>query len=138
VGLGAATAIAMSALGMPNPLLWGVLATVLNFIPYLGSAVTLLVLTIVAVLTFDTQPRALLVPAVFLFLATMEGQFINPIIVGRRMSLNPPAIVIALMVGAWIWGVVGLLIAVPGLAIVKIYCGHDEELSPVADLLGRD
>lgn len=78
-GLGAATAIAMSALGMPNPVLWGVLAAVLNFVPYLGSAVTLIVLTLVAILTFDTPPRALLVPAAFLVLATIEGQFVSPI-----------------------------------------------------------
>jgi predicted PurR-regulated permease PerM len=137
-GLGTATALAMYLLGMPNPVLWGVVAAVLNFVPYLGSAVTLLVVTVVAVLTFDTQLRALLVPGVFLLLATMEGQFITPFIVGRRMSLSPTAIVIALMVGAWIWGAVGLLVAVPMLAIVKILCTHDEGLSPVADLLGRD
>lgn len=137
-GLGIATAIAMSALGMPNPVLWGVLAAVLNFVPYLGSAVTLVVLTLVAILTFETLPRALVVPAVFLFLATLEGQFINPIIVGRKMSLSPLAIVIALMAGAWIWGPVGVLIAVPVLAMAKIYCAHNEELSPVADLLGGD
>ena len=137
-GLGAATAIAMYALGMPNPVLWGVSAAVLNFIPYLGSAFTLVVLTVVAILTFDTLPRAMLVPAVFLTLATLEGQLVTPIIVGRRMSLNPPVIVIALMVGAWIWGVVGLLIAVPVLAMVKIVCAHTKELTSVAELLGND
>jgi predicted PurR-regulated permease PerM len=137
-GLGAATTLAMSVLGMPNPVLWGVVAAVLNFVPYLGSAVTLVVLTLVAILTFDTLPRALLVPAAFLFLATMEGQFVNPIIVGRKMSLSPLAIVIALMAGAWIWGPVGLLIAVPVLAMVKIYCSHQDELAPVAELLGGE
>jgi len=137
-GLGAATVIAMSLLGMPNPVLWGVLAAVLNFVPYLGSTVTLIVLTLVAILTFDTLPRALFVPAVFLGLATLEGQFVNPMIVGRRMSLSPPIIVIALMLGGWIWGVVGLLIAVPVLAVVKIYCAHNDELAPVAELLGSD
>lgn len=137
-GLGAATTLAMSVLGMPNPVLWGVVAAVLNFVPYLGSAVTLVVLTLVAILTFDTLPRALLVPAAFLFLATMEGQFVNPIIVGRKMSLSPLAIVIALMAGAWIWGPVGLLIAVPVLAMAKIYCTHQDDLAPVADLLGGE
>jgi predicted PurR-regulated permease PerM len=137
-GLGAATAIAMSVLGMPNPVLWGVVAAVLNFVPYLGSAVTLVVLTLVSILTFDTLSWALLVPVVFLSLATLEGQFVTPIVVGRKMSLSPPAIVIALMVGAWIWGAVGLLIAVPVLAMLKIYCAHDEALSPLADLLGND
>ena len=137
-GLGAATAIAMYALGMPNPVLWGVSAAILNFIPYLGSAFTLVVLTVVAILTFETLPRAMLVPAVFLTLATLEGQIVTPIIVGRRMSFNPPVIVFALIVGGWIWGVVGLLIAVPVLAMVKIVCTHTKELTPVAELLGND
>lgn len=137
-GLGVATGIAMSLLGMPNPVLWGVMAATLNFVPYLGAAVTLVVLTLVAILTFDDLPRALLVPGVFLILSTLEGQFINPIIVGRRMSLSPPVIAIALLIGGWIWGVVGLLIAVPVLAVVKIYCAHDEELSAVEAILSGD
>jgi predicted PurR-regulated permease PerM len=137
-GLGAATTLAMWGLGMPNPVLWGVVAAVLNFVPYLGSACTLVVLTVVAVLTFDTLGQAALVPGVFLTLAALEGQVINPIIVGRRLSLNPPAIVLALMVGGWIWGVVGLLIAVPVLVIGRIYCAHNEELAPFGELLGRD
>jgi predicted PurR-regulated permease PerM len=137
-GLGAATTLAMWALGMPNPVLWGVVAAVLNFVPYLGSACTLVVLTVVAVITFDTLGQASLVPGAFLVLATLEGQVINPIIVGRRMSLNPPAIVLALMVGGWIWGVVGLLIAVPVLVIARIYCAHSETLAGLGELLGRD
>jgi predicted PurR-regulated permease PerM len=137
-GLGVATAAAMSLLGMPNPVLWGVVAAILNFVPYLGSAFTTVVLTVVAILAFDTLPRAFLVPAVFLVLATVEGQVVTPIVVGRRMELNPPVIVIALLVGAWVWGIVGLLIAVPLLAMVKIYCAHDDDLASIALLLGRD
>jgi predicted PurR-regulated permease PerM len=137
-GLGAATALAMYLLGMPNPVLWGVTAAVLNFVPYLGSTVTLIVLTIVAILTFDTLTRAMLPPAVFLLLATLEGQIINPLIVGKRMSLNPLVIAIALMAGLWIWGIAGLLIAVPVLAMVKICCSHNEDLAPIAEFLGRD
>jgi predicted PurR-regulated permease PerM len=137
-GLGAATGLAMSFLGMPNPMLWGVMATVFNFVPYLGSAVTIVVLTGVAILTFPTLPQALLVPLAFLILATLEGQFVTPIVVGRRMSLSPMVIVVALLVGDWMWGVVGLLIAVPVLAILKILCSHDERLAPVAELLGQD
>jgi predicted PurR-regulated permease PerM len=137
-GLGAATAVAMAALSMPNPVLWGGLTAVMNFVPYVGSSITLLVLTFVAILTFDTLARALLVPAVFLALATIEGQVISPIIVGRRMALSPLVIGIALMAGAWIWGAVGMLIAVPVLAIARIVCAHDEQLAPLATLLDRD
>ena len=138
VGLGAATAIVMALLGMPNPVLWGGLAAVLNFVPYVGSSVTLVVLTLVAILTFETLPRALVVPVAFLALATIEGQVVTPIVVGRRMALSPLVIGIALMVGAWVWGPVGMLIAVPVLAVTKIVCGHDEELAPIAALLERD
>ena len=137
-GLGAATGLAMSFLGMPNPTLWGVMATVFNYVPYLGSAFTLVVLTGVAILTFPTLTQAMLVPMVFLTLATIEGQFVTPIVVGRRMSLSPMVIVVALLVGDWMWGVVGLLIAVPVLAIFKILCSHDARLAPVAELLGQD
>jgi predicted PurR-regulated permease PerM len=137
-GLGVFTAVAMSFLGMPNPVLWGVMATVLNFVPYLGSAVTLTVLTLVAILTYDAPARALLVPLVFLGLATVEGQFVTPIVVGKRMSLSPMVIVVALLVGDWMWGIVGLLIAVPVLAVFKILCSHDERMAPIAELLGQD
>jgi predicted PurR-regulated permease PerM len=137
-GLGLATALAMSLLGMPNPVLWGVVAAVLNYVPYLGSTVTLIVLSLVAILTFDTVTRALLPPVVFLILATIEGQIVAPMIVGRRLSLNPPLVIVALLAGGWIWGAVGALIAVPMLAMIRIYCTHDEELSPLADLMGHD
>jgi predicted PurR-regulated permease PerM len=80
----------------------------------------------------------MLPPAVFLLLATLEGQIINPLIVGKRMSLNPLVIAIALMAGLWIWGIAGLLIAVPVLAMVKICCSHNEDLAPIAEFLGRD
>ena len=137
-GLGAATAIAMWLLGMPNAILWGVMATAFNFVPYLGSAVTLTVLTLIALITFDTLAHALLVPAVFLTLATIEGQIVNPIIVGKRLSLSPLVIVIALMIGAWVWGVVGVLMAVPILVMLKIYFSHSEHMAPYAEVLGKD
>jgi predicted PurR-regulated permease PerM len=137
-GLGLATALSMWLLGMPNPVLWGVVAAILNFVPYLGSSITLAVLSVVAILAFDTLPRALLVPTLFLALAALEGQVISPIVLGRRMALSPPVVVIALIVGGSIWGIVGLLIAVPVLAMVKIYCAHDPGLAPVALLLGRE
>jgi predicted PurR-regulated permease PerM len=137
-GLGAATALATWLLGMPNPLLWGVMAAAFNFVPYLGSTVTLAVLTVVALITFDSMAHALLVPLVFLILATIEGQVVTPIIVGRRLALSPLVIVIALMIGAWVWGVVGVLLAVPILVMVKIYFAHSEHLQPYAEVLGKD
>src|SRR5262249_22729465 len=136
-GLGRATGVAMWLLGMPNPILWGVMAATFNFVPYLGSTVTLTVLTVVAVITFDSLAHAALVPAMFLVLAAMEGQIVNPIVVGRRMSLSPLVVVIALMIGGWVWGVVGVLLAVPIVVMLKIYFSHSEHLAPYADVLGK-
>ena len=73
----------------------------------------------------------------FLVLAAIEGQIVNPIIVGRRMSLSPLVVVIALMIGGWVWGVVGVLLAVPIVVMVKIYFSHSEHLAPYADVLGK-
>ena len=137
-GLGLAVGTAVGLLGLPNPVMWGVMVSLLNFVPYLGSAVTLTVLTVVALITFDTVAHALLVPLVFLTLATIEGQIVNPIVVGKRLSLSPLVIVVALMIGAWVWGVVGVLMAVPILVMLKIYFSHNEHLAPYAEALGRD
>ena len=91
------------ALGMPNPLLWGALAGVLNFIPYVGSATTLIVLTIVAFVSFDGFGRVLAVAATYLGLATIEGQTVQPLLVGQRLKLNPIIVFLALWFGGWFW-----------------------------------
>jgi predicted PurR-regulated permease PerM len=135
-GLGTAVGLAMFGLGMPNPLLWGVMAAVFNFIPYLGAVASMIILTIVAVLTFDDLGRALLVPSVFILLTAMEGSFITPTIVGHRLTLNPVAIFIWLTIWGWLWGVPGMLLAVPLLAALKIVCDHVRPLNPIGEFLG--
>jgi predicted PurR-regulated permease PerM len=135
-GLGAAAGIAMFGLGMPNPLLWGIMVAVFNFIPYLGATASTLILTIVAILTFDELGRALLVPAVFMGLTVLEGCFVTPSIVGRRLTLNPVAIFIWLTFWGWLWGIPGMLLAVPLLATLKIICDYIRPLNPVGELLG--
>jgi predicted PurR-regulated permease PerM len=135
-GLGTAVGLAMFGLGMPNPLLWGVMAAVFNFIPYLGAVASMIILTIVAVLTFDDLGRALLVPSVFILLTAIEGSFITPTIVGHRLTLNPVAIFIWLTLWGWLWGVPGMLLAVPLLAALKIVCDHVRPLNPIGEFLG--
>ena len=135
VGLGAATAIAMYFLGMPNPVLWGVMVGLLNYIPFLGPFVGLVVLTAVAILTFDQIGDALLVPGVFSVLIIVEGQILTPIIVGRNLTLNPVIIFIGMLFWSWLWGIVGALIAVPMLMTFKIVCDHVASLAPIGDLL---
>ena len=135
-GLGAAVGFAMWWLGMPNPVLWGVMAGGFNFIPYLGAVSSAIILTLVALLTFDGLGQALLVPGVFMGLTTLEGCFVTPMIVGHRLTLNPVAIFIWLTFWGWLWGVPGMLLAVPLLAILKIVCDHIRPLNPVGEFLG--
>ncbi len=120
VGLGCATALTMWLLGMPNPWLWGALAAVLNFMPYLGSAITLGVVAVVALVSFDSLPHALAVPATYLALATIEGQVVEPILFGRRLQLNPIIVFMALWLGGWMWGVAGVAFALPVLLALKV------------------
>jgi predicted PurR-regulated permease PerM len=135
-GLGLAVGIAMSWLGMPNPVLWGVMTGCFNFIPYLGAVSSAIILTLVALLTFDGLDRALLVPSMFMGLTTLEGFFVTPMIVGHRLTLNPVAIFIWLTFWGWLWGVPGMLLAVPLLATLKIVCDHIRPLNPVGEFLG--
>lgn len=120
LSLGTATALTMWALHMPNPILWGAMAATLNFVPYLGSAVTLLVVSVVALVTFDSIPHVLAVSASYLGLATIEGQIIEPIFFGRRLQINPIVVFIALWLGGWVWGIAGVVIALPLLLAIKV------------------
>lgn len=134
--LGAATALALWLLGVPNPLLWGALACVLNFVPYIGPLVTLLALALAGFATFDTLAAALAVPGVFFLLTALEGQLVTPTILGRRLSLDPTAVFVWLMLWGWMWGVVGILLAGPLLACFRIICEHVESLHAVGVLIG--
>lgn len=136
-GLGLVVGLAMALLGMPNPALWGVLAAVLNFVPYLGAMTTLGVLFMVSFLTFDTTGRALLAPMVFLVLTSIEGQLVTPILVGRRLMLNPVVLFVGLLFWGWLWGIPGALMAVPLMATFKIVCDHMPRLRWIGELLGR-
>ena len=119
MGLGVATAALAWAFGLPSPLLWGVLAGVLNFVPYAGSATTLVILTVVAILTHDNLSPILGIAAGFLTLATIEGQVIQPLALGRRLALSPLIVFLGLWLWGWLWGVPGLLLATPILITVK-------------------
>lgn len=112
-GLGVATALAAWLAGLANPVLWGILAGVMNFVPYLGSAIVTLTLLLVGILTFPTLGPALVAPALFLFLTTIEGQIISPSVVGRRLTMNPFLVFLAMGFWTWLWGPVGAFLAVP-------------------------
>jgi predicted PurR-regulated permease PerM len=124
ISLGLATAAAMWLLHMPNPILWGAMAAVLNFIPYLGSAVTLLVISVVALVTFDSTAQVLLVAGTYLALATIEGQIVEPIFFGRRLRLSPVVVFVALWLGGWLWGIAGVVFALPLLLAARVAATH--------------
>ena len=136
VCLGTAGGIVFWALGMPNPALWGAVACVLNFIPYLGALTEIVILTLVATATFPNIGHALAVPASYLGLAILEGNFVTPYIMGRRMTLNPVVIFIAVTFWGWMWGIIGIFLAVPTLVMFKIFCDHIEPLAPIGEFLG--
>lgn len=119
LALGIGTTLTMYWLDMPNPLLWGVMAFVLNFIPYAGSATTLLLLTAVALVSFDGVGKALSVAGTYLLLTTLEGQVLQPVLVGRRLDIRPPVVLLGLWFGGWLWGVAGVALAMPLLVSIK-------------------
>ena len=132
---GTVTALLMWALGMPNPMLWGALAAVLNFIPYLGCATTFAILTLVAFVSFDGISQTLVVGASFLLLAAIEGHIIEPVFLGRRLDLNPIVVLVALWVGAWMWGIAGMVVALPFLVATKVAASRSQNGSAVVRFL---
>jgi predicted PurR-regulated permease PerM len=136
VAFGAAVGVAVALLGMPNAALWGVLAAATNFVPYLGGLAMTAVLALAALLQFGTLGEALLVPGVFFVLNTIEGNVVTPLVLGRRLTLNPVVVFVGVLFWGWMWGVIGMLLAVPILSTIKIVCDHVKGLDGVAEFLG--
>jgi predicted PurR-regulated permease PerM len=122
--LGAVTVVLTYLIGLPNPLLWGVLAWVLNYIPYVGPAIVAGTLAVVGLLTFPTLGKAAIAPLVYVALVTLEGQFITPTVMGRRLVLNPFAVFLAIAFCTWLWGPIGAFLAVPLLMAVMVSLNH--------------
>jgi predicted PurR-regulated permease PerM len=110
---------------------------VLNYIPYLGPLTALTLLTLVALVTFDELSNVLFVALTFVTLTTIEGQFLNPMIVGHRLTLNPVIVFASLLLWGWIWGVLGVVVAVPILVTLKVVCDHVASLEQLGEFLGE-
>ncbi|KGI79269.1 permease [Oleiagrimonas soli] len=137
ISLGALTALILWSLKMPDPLLWGGLAALANFVPYVGAISTTLVLLIAGSMHFDHLLDALAPALSFAALTAVEGNLITPMIMGRRMRLSPVAILIWLLLWAWIWGIAGALLAVPMLTTVKLIAERIRGWEWFAHLVGR-
>lgn len=134
-GLGLAVGISLAMLRMPNPLAFGLLAFVLNFVPFVGAIIGVVVSFGVALITLPTLSDALIVAVAYFALTAVEGQFITPWLVGRHLSLNTVVILISVAFWAWLWSVMGMIMAVPLLVTFRVLCSHIDTLKPFGEFL---
>jgi predicted PurR-regulated permease PerM len=123
-------------IGLEQAALWGLLAGILNSIPYYGPILVSAGLSIVAYLQFGTLSMTAAVAGVSLLITTLEGFVLTPLLIGRASSMNQIAVFAGLLFWSWIWGVWGILLAVPMMMVIKAICDHVEPLQPVGHLLG--
>jgi predicted PurR-regulated permease PerM len=122
--LGVVVALGAWLFGLPNPIILGLVAMTLNYIPYIGAACTTLILLGVGLVSFASLGYALVPPAAFVGAATIEGQFITPTVLGHRLTLNPLAVLLALAFWAWLWGPMGAFLAVPLTIVILVTMTH--------------
>jgi predicted PurR-regulated permease PerM len=135
LGLGVLVSGSLYWLDVPNAAMWGALVAVLNFIPYFGPAAGIILLGMVGLLTFDTLWKGIVPSALYLLLHLVEANFITPLLLGRRFTLNPVVIFVSLIFWTWLWGVPGALLSVPILVSIKVVCDHVPTLSSASELL---
>ena len=134
--LGLLTAAALWWLGVDDPLLWGGVVAILNFAPFVGPMAAVTILIVVGFSRYETPFAALSVPGGFLMLHLIEGQLVTPLTVGRRMALDPVMVFLALMLFGWLWGVAGLLLAMPLLTCLRIVAERVPAWTALAKMLG--
>ncbi len=136
LGQAAAVGLALWLLGMPDPFLWAILTFGFEFIPYLGGAVMVGLLTLVAFTTFEGLGHTLAVPGAYLGITTLQNNVVSPVVYGNRLKLNPVAVFVGVLFWWTLWGVPGAFIAVPIIAAAKILGDHVERLRAVGEFLG--
>ncbi|MFN7002248.1 MAG: AI-2E family transporter [Roseinatronobacter sp.] len=137
-GLGVCIGMAMWALGMPVPLLFGMLGFLLNFIPYLGAVMGVGLASMVALLWFDTVGPVLAVGFTYLALTTVEGQLVTPSLLAQRLRMTPVPVFLSVAFWAWMWGFMGMLIAVPMLVAIRVIAEQIRPMRGVAHFLAAD
>jgi predicted PurR-regulated permease PerM len=134
--VGIANGLSMWLQGMPDPLLWGTLAFLLNYIPILGPFTGVVIFLLVGLFVASSVWGALLPPAIYLIVHVIEGETVTPMLLARRLTLNPVLVIVALFFWDWMWGVPGAFLAVPLLAVTKIVCDRIPTLGPLGHVLG--
>jgi predicted PurR-regulated permease PerM len=135
MGLGVVIGTGMWLIGMPEPLVWALVAFVVNYMPYVGPLSGAALATAVAVVSFDHLGHAALAPAIYLTATFLEGQFITPVLLGRQLELNTVSVFVTVVFWGWLWGIAGALMAVPFLVCVKVICDNVEGLSTLGSFL---
>ncbi|NNL88679.1 MAG: AI-2E family transporter [Marinicaulis sp.] len=136
LGLGVTTAAAMWAIGMPSPLVWGGLAAVLNFVPYIGPFILTVLLGITGLVNFETAIGVAAAPSIYVALNFIESNFVTPTLIGVRLTISPLAVILNVSFWTWLWGPAGAIISIPVLVIFKTVCDNFESLKPVGLLIG--
>jgi len=135
--VGLATWAAMAWIGLERAAVWGLVAAVLNLVPYLGSAVTAGGLALVGFLQFGTPGMALLIGGVSLLINTIEGNLLTPWLTGRASRMSPVVIFVGVLAFGWLWGVWGLFLGPPLLMVIKVVCDRIDDLKTIGELLGE-
>lgn len=135
--LGLSLAAALWAVGMPSPHVWGLLAAVLNFIPYIGPAILTVLLGLSGIVHYDDSLMALAPAGIFILLNFIESNFLTPMIMGVKMKITPIAIIVSVSLLTFLWGAVGGVLAIPLLLIFKAVCDATPALGPVGVLIGE-
>ncbi len=136
VALGTVIGLVCWYFELPNALLWGAIVAAFNFVPYIGPLASFTLILIASAANFSTLAEALVVPLVFAGITLVEGQVITPMIVGRRVALNPVIVFAGLLFWAWLWGVAGMILAIPILLVAKIWAQHTAALAQWSEFLG--
>ena len=134
--VGIATGLALWAIGLENAAVWGIVAGVLNMIPYIGSIVVMAASGLVAFLQFGEIDKALLVAGASLLIHALIGNLLTPWLTSRASRMSPVAVFVGVLAWGWLWGVWGLLLGVPILMVVKAICDRVDDLQPVGELMG--
>jgi predicted PurR-regulated permease PerM len=138
IGLGVVTAITLRLLQVPNPLLWGVMATTLNYVPHVGAMVCMAVLFLVGAAAHESLWHGAVAAGAFALLTAAESYLVTPLVLSKSLRLSPLAVILSVVFWGWLWGIAGGLMAAPLLAIAKICCDQFEALRPLGLVLSGE
>jgi predicted PurR-regulated permease PerM len=135
LALGACLGVILQLLGMPNPWLWAGMASLLNYVPYLGAAVGMIVVGLASFVSFDSASSAILPPLSYLALTSVEGNILTPLVLGHTFRISPLVVFVWLAFWAWLWSIPGAVLAVPMLMLINIVCEQSSTLSRISRLI---